>query len=168
MTTVRYGGGHTVTPRLRNWAARLQKGWKVKKQKSHLIGRGLYIIAGFLFCRPLPRISLPCLSPRGHENASVTRLLEQAAALFRAAELFWITGRGRDGRRFGLPIFAVIRVLAGLPTHARLGSFVEWPTRSNFNAILLGWGFTATAPNLPDTVPHDGFGLNQELDRAEG
>jgi len=98
----------------------------------------------------------------------VTRLLEQAAALFRAAELFVITGRGRDGRRFGLPIFAVIRVLAGLPTHARLGLFVEWPTRSNFNAILLGWGFTATAPNLPDTVPHDGFGLNQELDRAEG
>jgi len=26
MTTVRYGGGHTVTPRLRNWAARLQEG----------------------------------------------------------------------------------------------------------------------------------------------
>lgn len=90
-------------------------------------------------------------------------LLEQAAALVRAADCFVITAGAGMGVDSGLPDFRGNQGFwQAYPPYARLGlSFVECANPEHFQRDpAFGWGFYGHRTNLyRDTVPHDGFGL---------
>lgn len=92
-------------------------------------------------------------------------MLERAADIIRAAEVFVITAGAGMGVDSGLPDFRGNQGFwQAYPPYARLGlSFVEAANPAHFSRDpAFGWGFYGHRTNLyRTTVPHDGFHIIQ-------